>query len=204
MKKILCFGDSNTYGYNPSNGKRYSSDIRWTGLLQKFLSDKYKIIEGGCNNRTAFKINPEGIRQTGIEILPTYLQQNPDIIILSVGANDLQIQYKTEINEFDRGISSLIDLIKQKSNDIQIILCAPTFITQGIYGTFFAELFDETSITNSKLLPDIYKNIAYQKGCCFVNLNEFAQASQQDGLHYDEATHQKIAKVFVQILLNSF
>lgn len=47
-KIILCYGDSNTYGYNPLNGLRYSKDIRWTGCLQKLLGEEYSIIEEGC------------------------------------------------------------------------------------------------------------------------------------------------------------
>ncbi|MBQ5443032.1 MAG: arylesterase, partial [Oscillospiraceae bacterium] len=36
MKRILCFGDSNTYGYDPRSyfGSQYPADVRWTGLLQ--------------------------------------------------------------------------------------------------------------------------------------------------------------------------
>ena len=29
MKTILCYGDSNTYGYNPVTGGRWPEDIRW-------------------------------------------------------------------------------------------------------------------------------------------------------------------------------
>ena len=36
MKRIVCFGDSNVYGYDPRSwlGGRYPSDVRWTGLLE--------------------------------------------------------------------------------------------------------------------------------------------------------------------------
>ena len=34
MKNILCFGDSNTWGYDPVTGSRYAYDVRWTGRLQ--------------------------------------------------------------------------------------------------------------------------------------------------------------------------
>jgi len=35
MKRILCFGDSNTYGYDPRSffGDRYDAQNRWTDLL---------------------------------------------------------------------------------------------------------------------------------------------------------------------------
>ena len=34
MKRILCYGDSNTWGYIPENGKRYDNLTRWTKVLQ--------------------------------------------------------------------------------------------------------------------------------------------------------------------------
>lgn len=35
-RKIVCFGDSNTYGYDPRSylGGRYPESVRWTGLLK--------------------------------------------------------------------------------------------------------------------------------------------------------------------------
>ena len=45
MTTILCYGDSNTYGYNPVNGLRYPKGVRWTGVLQKMLGEEYEVIE---------------------------------------------------------------------------------------------------------------------------------------------------------------
>jgi len=50
MTTILCYGDSNTYGYNPVNGLRYPKDVRWTGVLQKLLGEQYAVIEEGCKD----------------------------------------------------------------------------------------------------------------------------------------------------------
>ena len=65
MTTILCYGDSNTYGYNPVNGLRYPKDVRWTGVLQKLLGEQYAVIEEGCNGRT-----------TVLKILPNHGKQD--------------------------------------------------------------------------------------------------------------------------------
>ena len=53
---ILCFGDSNTWGYKPDKSGRYDENIRWTGLLQKKLGSGYHIIEEGlCGRTTVFQ-----------------------------------------------------------------------------------------------------------------------------------------------------
>ena len=61
MENILCYGDSNTFGYNPKNCSRYDDNTRWTAILQKNLGKEYKVINEGMPNRTGFVDNPEGI-----------------------------------------------------------------------------------------------------------------------------------------------
>ena len=53
MKKLILFGDSNTYGYDPRGflGGRYPEEIRWTTHVKKALENSYEIIEEGMNGR---------------------------------------------------------------------------------------------------------------------------------------------------------
>ena len=53
---ILCFGDSNTWGYKPDKTGRFDENTRWTALLQKKLDPEYHIIEEGlCGRTTVFQ-----------------------------------------------------------------------------------------------------------------------------------------------------
>ena len=122
MKKVLCFGDSNTFGFNPKNGLRFPKDIRWTGVLQGLCKDEFQIIEAGCNNRTCFRNNPEGKIYTGHQILPEYLQESPDIVILALGSNDLQRQYRTTLEEIEYGLEGLIKIVRENLSKAKIII----------------------------------------------------------------------------------
>ena len=51
MKRVLCYGDSNTWGYDPGTGKRYAPDVRWTGVLANRLGPDYQVLEEGLNGR---------------------------------------------------------------------------------------------------------------------------------------------------------
>ena len=51
MKNILCYGDSNTFGFT-LHGGRHPYDVRWTGRLQLALGPAYRVIEEGCGGRT--------------------------------------------------------------------------------------------------------------------------------------------------------
>jgi lysophospholipase L1-like esterase len=53
MKTVLCYGDSLTWGYNPSDGIRYPFEQRWPGVLQRELSDSVRVIEEALSGRTA-------------------------------------------------------------------------------------------------------------------------------------------------------
>lgn len=202
MKKVLCFGDSNTYGFIPSSGGRYGKDVRWTGVLQKLLGAGFNVIEEGCNNRTCFAENPDGKLFTGIKILPELLTPDLDFVILSIGVNDLQFQYGRNLSDFSTGIGALIELVKSKSHSAKIILASPPIIRKNILKSFFAAMFDSESIEKSLKLPEIYEKCAKEKGCIFLDLNKIVKTSDIDGLHYEAEEHRKIAEAFAQLFLN--
>ena len=201
MKKILCFGDSNTFGFNPQTGLRFPKNIRWSGVLQELCKDEYEIIEAGCNNRTAFRNNPEGKIYTGAQVLPEYLRSDIDIVIIALGANDLQRQYRTSVLELGYGIEGLIKIVKEALPSAKIILMSPSVISEKVLTTpIFSFLFDEDSVEKSKKLAPVYEKIATENGCEFIDLSVFAPPSDIDGLHYTPQTHYEIAnKLFAVV-----
>ena len=44
-KRILCFGDSLTWGYDPENRVRFPEESRWPMVMEKILGEDYKVIE---------------------------------------------------------------------------------------------------------------------------------------------------------------
>lgn len=200
MKRILCFGDSNTYGYNPHNGSRYDKNTRWTGVLQKLAGENYKIVEAGGNNRTAFSDNPNGIQFTGYKLLPEYLKENYETIILAIGINDLQIFYNPTIEEFENGIRAFVSGIVEKTLDSDIIILSPSHITENILKSNFRFLFDEISIEKSKKITPIYEKIAKEYNCKLLDLNKLVNTSKIDGLHYEAEEHKKIAESVIKLI----
>lgn len=47
VKNILCFGDSNTFGYDTLKDSWFPWGVRWTSILQEKLGNDYHIIEEG-------------------------------------------------------------------------------------------------------------------------------------------------------------
>lgn len=196
MKKILCIGDSNTYGYIPESGKRYKKEIRWSGILETLL--QCEIVEEGCNNRTCFCKNPAGKYYTGAEILPELLNGNFDYIIFFLGINDLQFTYNVSLKEFRSGLENTLKIFK---NDLtKIILLSPPKLNKNILNSYFSTMFDETSIEKSLHISEIYKSIAKKYSCEFVDLNKIIEVSKIDGLHLDASAHYKLAHHLAKII----
>ena len=196
MKKVLCFGDSNTYGFIPQSGLRYDKNTRWTGILQSLCGSDFSIIEGGCNNRTAFVDNPAGAEQTGYKILPEYFTKDYfDIVVLAIGINDLQLFFRPTLEEFEQGIEKLIKITKDLSPNAKIILVCPSKLDlAGIKSGVFSFQFDEISVEKSYHLPQIYKKLAEKYACELVDLNEIVKVSPLDGLHFSAESHKTIAE----------
>lgn len=194
MKNILCFGDSNTFGFVPEDGSRYDKNTRWSGQLQNLLKDGYKVIEAGCNNRTAFTQNPAGTLFTGIKILPDYLTHHKELhlVIIAAGINDLQFSYQNSIDDIYAGMKKLVRMTKERTS-AKILLIIPSVIKKSILKSFFAAMFDESSIEKSLKLPQIYKTIAKEENIQYIDLNNVAETSDIDGLHYSSQAHTKIA-----------
>ncbi len=88
MKRILCYGDSNTWGYNPISKDRYDENIRWTRVLARNLGADYEIIEEGLNGRTTVWDDPlEGNMRSGLTYLYPCLETHcpVDLVISDAG-----------------------------------------------------------------------------------------------------------------------
>lgn len=201
MKKILCYGDSNVFGFNPENGKRFNKNSRWSGILDELL-DNYEVIEKGLNNRVGFVDNPVGFEYSAKYNLEHELRKynNIEILILAVGTNDFQFQYKISEETIEK---ELLELIKIALKNCQkIILIPPVEIQTDILNSYFSIMFDETCIQKTKSISKIYKKLAEINNCEYFNFNDFTKPSKIDGLHYEIESHRLIAQKLAKFIQN--
>ena len=57
MYTVVCFGDTNTWGYDNRSGDRLPYDERWTGMLAKELGADFRVIEEGLPGRATTRWN---------------------------------------------------------------------------------------------------------------------------------------------------
>ena len=200
MKKIICYGDSNTFGLNPEDFSRYDENTRWTSILQKNLGSEYKVINEGMPNRTGFVDNPEGILYSAQKHFPETLLKidSFDTLILAIGTNDLMFQYNITFDTAEKGLNNLIKTAKEKMNNIIII--PPIVLSENILNGFFGSMFDKTSIVKSKEIGEVFKKAAAENNCIYFDINEFVKPSETDGLHYTKNSHKIMADKLTELI----
>lgn len=136
MKTILCYGDSNTWGWNPDTGLRYPRDIRWPGRLQIELGPTYYVIEEGLNGRTTVWDDPIEEHKNGKTYLYPCLESHKplDLVVLMLGTNDLKTRFWLSTLDIVSGIARLVEIIQSSRSGVQetspkILLLAPPLVT---------------------------------------------------------------------------
>ena len=204
MKRILCYGDSNTYGYNPENERRYPKEIRWTGRLSHILGDNYEIIEEGLNNRTTTLEPPEELWRSGLFYLEPCLRSHIplDLVIIMLGSNDMKICFQQTPELIGRHIRLLIQKTREilslknpPEKQCKILLISPILISKHICNAYYANEFGGLSATNfSTQLSAIYRQIAREEHCEFLSGQDCSNPSVLDGLHMDPEGHRQMAE----------
>jgi lysophospholipase L1-like esterase len=208
MKTILCFGDSNTWGFDPASitnahPRRHPWDVRWTGRLATELGVDFRVIEEGQNGRTTVHDDPLNVCRNGRDYLPACLESHKpiDIAVLMLGTNDLKSFYNLPPGEIANGAAILARMILAsdagaRNQPPQLLLVCPPQI--GV----LSHLPDlEAKIPNGTLrsqqFPRYYQAMAAALGCAYLNSQEIVQTSIVDGIHLDASEHAKLGSAMV-------
>ncbi len=207
MKRILCFGDSNTWGYPPDGLSRYDSDTRWPALLQQILGKEYRVIEEGHCGRTTVYDDPEVPGRNGLKVLPTILDaQAPlDLIIIMLGTNDLKNCYHADSTIIAENINKLITLINSRQliskPAPEILVIAPPKLLK-LPQTNFKTTFSDGIIKSLTLAETICDYFADSK-VHTLNADNYISSSPADGMHLEPEAHRKLARIIAENLTAS-
>ena len=181
MRNILCYGDSNTWGYIPVKCERYPFDVRWTGVLQQELGAEYRIIEEGLNARTTAYEDPWSYWRNGKDYLPACLiSQKPlDLLIISLGTNDLKF---TGAFGAMKGVETLIattQMVQAKKesslvfpNGVKILVVSPIELGEAIdenIDSVFCQIGTYLCYNADSILPYYSNNGSFHNIFSFTN-----------------------------------
>lgn len=211
MKRIVCFGDSNTWGYEPASGQRFAENVRWTGVLASILGPDFRIIEEGLNARTtAFDDPVEGLHKNGrAYLLPCLESHAPlDLVIIMLGTNDLKQRFRLPASDIAEAAGSLVKMAHQSQAGpdgqapavllVSPIAVAAEITSAEISGIRLGQKFGADSRTRSLMFPVWFAEIAQLQGCAFFDAASVASASPLDAIHLDAQGHQALGQALAQ------
>lgn len=209
MWNILCFGDSNTFGYDTVNDSRFPWGVRWTSLVQEKLGNDCRIIEEGMGGRTTVWDDPVEQLQCGKNYLYSCLESHwpLDLVIIMLGTNDLKMRFGLSACEIAGGVETLVQMVRwffeqKKKNVPEILIISPIEVEEGIaelpYG---AVMGGKTAARRSRELPQYYREVAKRNRCWFMAASEFAKPCKEDCMHLDREGHKKLADAITAKIL---
>ncbi|HAK46678.1 MAG TPA: hypothetical protein DCO79_12275 [Spirochaeta sp.] len=186
MYRVLCYGDSNTWGYNPANGLRFSEGDRWPGVLRRNLGAGFEIIEDGKNGRRVLGDVAEFSSSLG--------RNNPlDVILIYLGVNDICFEKDVRVDDIIDGLAKMLEIVRQ--NYLEIGDAAPEVILMGAVPVNEAQIKDcfydievEKVVRYSKGL----RSLASRAGCGFIETGRIIESSSLDGIHLEAGEHKKL------------
>lgn len=188
MKTILCYGDSNTWGYDPVSQDRHPYGIRWTTLLQRELGQDYLVIPEGLNGRTTVWDDPIERHKSGAKYLPPCLESHKplDLVLIMLGTNDLKVRFSLPASDIARGVGTLVDLVNKSE-------CGPGGMAPGVLLLVppevrrlsdFAEMFAGAR-EKSLAFPAAYAAVAEEKGVPYLLIGDHVRFGDTDGIHFE-------------------
>lgn len=197
MRKLLCFGDSNTWGYDPKNGQRFAWGTRWTSILQeKLKKEEVQVIEEGLCGRTTVFEDIHRVGRRGIDVLPHLLEtyDSLETVVIMLGTNDCKSAYHVDETIIGVGVEQLLQIIQKMQPQAKILLVSPIYLGNEVWKKEFDPEFDKNSVTISHRLKEVYKSIGRKYGVYFLAASDYATYSTIDQEHMNEKNHEKLAE----------
>lgn len=211
-KRILVFGDSNTWGWCPRDDMertvRFDKAVRWPGVLAARLGFDYEIIEEGLSARTTNLDDPRedlpceylrGTTLNGAKILPALLASHLplDLVVIMLGTNDLKARFKRTPKNIVQAVIGLVQLIKQCEGGMftsygspKVLLIAPPPLGVKFYNPEIWVGGGEKSLKLGTLLKDA----ARTENIPVFDASEVIHTDGADGVHLTAEAHWKLGE----------
>lgn len=196
-KVVLCYGDSNTWGYDPVSRERLGPARRWTGVLARTLGSGFRVIEEGLNGRTTVFDDPLSPGRNGLTYLVPCLESHcpVDLVTIMLGTNDLKERFGHSASDIAEGAGLLADFAKRYAlradgHPAAILLMAPPpIVTLTDFDLMFAGADEK-----SRLFATYYGRVARWNGVTFLDAGQVITSSELDGIHFEADEHRKLGE----------
>ncbi|OCX67244.1 arylesterase [Thioclava sp. SK-1] len=201
MARILCYGDSLTWGHNIDSprGLRHAPQDQWPEVLAAGLP-KHRVLADGVGGRTTcFDDHSAPCCRNGVRSLPVALSAHMplDLVIVMLGTNDLKPVYGGVAIAAQAGMRRLIELIqtfpyKPRIAPKIMIVAPPICIAPQRRRQDSAQ-----RPAQSQLFASLYAELAEETGVAYFNAANVARPSPIDGVHLDAENTRAIGAALI-------
>ena len=188
MKKLVLYGDSNTYGYDPRGtlGGRYPAEARWTTIVKTALSDSYEVIEEGMNGRML----PGVEHGYFVELLSGLASE--DTVVMMLGTNDVLLSYRPDVTQIADKMERILSYVK-KNFAGKFIMIAPPLI-EAVEPDLKA--YRDASIEMNQRFMELAKRYEIPA----LDASEWNITMGYDGVHFTVEGHKRFAEKMIDVL----
>ncbi len=198
--RVLCYGDSNTWGHAPDGSGRWPDDVRWTGVMAASLGADYTVLDAGLGGRTTVFDDPLADMRNGKLYLPVSLGTHAplDIVIIMLGTNDLKGYYSASAFDIAEGAGLLAEMVskcdfgRDGGAPTPLMVCPPP-LAPNIEATRWAGKFTG-GLAKSHELAANYERVAEERGFAFFDAGKVAASSPLDSVHLSAEAHRSLGE----------
>ena len=199
-RRILCFGDSLTWGWIPRAPpvptERYPPHVRWPGVLAEHLGPGHSVVEEALSARTTTADDPTDPRLNASHYLPAALATHLplDVVVIMLGTNDTKAYLRRTPLDIAVGASVLLDQVATSAGGVgtaypapKVLLVCPPPIGEPP-DPWDAAVY-EGSREKGLALPPLYRAAAAYAGAAFLDAGEVITTDGVDGVHLTEQSN---------------
>lgn len=194
---VVCFGDSNTWGCDPSGGPRFDRATRWPWIMREALGERFHMVEEGLGGRTTVWDDPvEGDKNGSKHLVPLLWSHHPlDLLIIMLGTNDLKHRFDVSAWDVASGLGRLVEIARgclvgraDRAPEI-LVVCPPPFADMRV--SPYQDMFAGGEEKSHQLAPAVAAR-CQELGVPMLDAGEAIRSSSVDGIHLGASEHRKL------------
>lgn len=201
-KRILCYGDSNTWGCSPVDGSRFAEDVRWPMVMAAELGPEYTVIEDARCGRTVLDLNSDPelngiswIKRAIESYIPLYAA------IICLGTNDVFDPGEIQLGRITSGLSDIVEIIRGSHMKQGILSPSVILLTPVMPSAQPEEMnFYQLQLNKAAALIADYTITSREKGCLCLDISGVIFSSDKDGSHLDAGSHLKLGGITAEFI----
>ncbi len=197
MRRILCYGDSNTFGTGPmqslADDPIHPKHLRWGGVMSAELGGTWDVVVEGLPGRTTVHDDPvEGEYRNGMRTLEAIIHSHRpiDLLIICLGTNDTKQRFNLGPQDIALGVARLLQEARKTGVVAKMLaICPPPVKERGD----LAEIFRGAEARCVGLAEQM-ERFAAENNSAFLDAGTIIRVDGRDGVHWNADSHDAFGR----------